>query len=144
MHISICMYHEPITSSIGSGTTVGKRAPKNKIFYPYPGTTAVIDHGITTRRAVVEHLQRVGVVQMEVGSAVTRTSSRAARPYAADAAPPRYPHVREEALRSGLLGPRRRPRAWARRRGGTVARPGLLFTRGAQRYLSYREGQISS
>jgi hypothetical protein len=46
MHISICMHHEPITSSIGSGTTVGKRAPKNKIFYPYPGTTAVIDNGI--------------------------------------------------------------------------------------------------
>ena len=56
MHISICMHHEPITSSIGFGTTVGKRAPKNKIFYPYPGTTAVIDHVITTRRAGAELL----------------------------------------------------------------------------------------
>ena len=63
---------------------------------------------------------------MEVGSAVARTSSRAARPCAADAAPLRYPHVREEASRSGLLGPRRRPRAWARRRGGTVARSAIV------------------
>ena len=54
---------------------------------------------------------------MEAGSAVA-TSSRAARPYAADAAPPRYPHIREEASRSGLLDPRERPRALARRRGG--------------------------
>ena len=35
---------------------VGKWAPKNKIFYPYSGTTAVIDHGITTRRAGAELL----------------------------------------------------------------------------------------
>ena len=55
---------------------------------------------------------------MEAGSAVARTSSRAARPCAADAAPPRYPHVREEASRSGLLGPRRRPRAWHTGEGG--------------------------
>ena len=55
---------------------------------------------------------------MEADSAVARSSSRAARPYAADAAPPRYPHVREEASRSGLLDPRERPRASARRRGG--------------------------
>ena len=54
---------------------------------------------------------------MEVGSAVARSSSRATRPCAADAAPPRYPHVREEASRSGQLDPRERPRAWARRRG---------------------------
>ena len=32
---------------------LGKRAPKNKIFYPYSGTIAVIDHGITTRCADV-------------------------------------------------------------------------------------------
>ena len=69
---------------------------------------------------------------MEAGSAVARTSSHAARPCAADAAPPRdaappkYPHVREEASRYGLLDPRRRPRAWARRRGGTAARPGTV------------------
>ena len=50
------MHHEPVTSSIGSGTTVGKQAPKNKIFYPYPGTTAVIDHGITIRHAGAELL----------------------------------------------------------------------------------------
>ena len=55
---------------------------------------------------------------MEAGSAVARTSSRAARPYAADAAPPRYPHVREDASHSGLLDPRERPRVSARRRSG--------------------------
>ena len=55
---------------------------------------------------------------MEAGSAVARTSSRAAHPCAADAAPPTYPHVREEVSRSGLLDPRERPRASARRRGG--------------------------
>ena len=71
---------------------------------------------ITTRSADAELLKRVGVVQMEAGSAVARTSSRAARPCAADTAPPRYPHIREEASRSGLLGPRGRPRAW--RTGG--------------------------
>src|SRR6185503_13036513 len=80
--------------------------------------TAVIDHGITTRRAGAELQSRVDVVeQMEAGSAVARTSSRAARPCAVDAAPPRYPHIREEASRSGLFDPRRRPRAWARRSG---------------------------
>ena len=68
--------------------------------------TAVIDHGITTRRADAELLLRVDVVeQKKAGSAVARTSSRAARPCAADAAPPRYPHVREEASHSGLLDP---------------------------------------
>ena len=80
-----------------------------------------MDHGITTRCAVAELLYRVGVVQMEAGSAVARTSSRAVRPCATDAAPPRYPHIWEEASRSGLLGPRRRPRAW--RTGGAA-----LFT----------------
>ena len=73
--------------------------------------TAVIDHEITTRRADAELLKRVGVVQIEAVSAVARTSSRAARPCVADAAPPRYPHVWEEASQSGLLGPRGRPRA---------------------------------
>ena len=71
----------------------------------------------------MEVLSHVDVVeQMEAGSAVARISSRAARPYATDAAPPRYPHVREEASRSGLLDPQRRPRAW--RTGGAA-----LFTR---------------
>ena len=78
----------------------GQRKTKN--FYPYPRTTAVIDHRITTRRAGAESMKRVDVVQMEAGSAVARSSSRAARPCAVDAAPPRYPHVREEAPRSGL------------------------------------------
>ena len=69
-----------------------------------------------------ELLSRVDVVeQMEAGSAVARTSSRAARHCAADAAPPRYPHVREEASRFGLLGPRGRPRAW--RTGGAALFP---------------------
>jgi hypothetical protein len=55
--------------------------------------TAVIDHGITTKHAG----GRTFVARW--GSAVGRrqcsckTSSRAARPRAADAAPPRYPHV---------------------------------------------------
>ena len=111
------MLHEPITSSIGSDTTVGKRTLKNKIFYPYPRTTAVIVHGITTRRAGAELLKRVGVMQMAAGNAVARTSSRAARPCAADTAPPRYPHIREEASHSGQLDPRERPRASGRRRG---------------------------
>ena len=73
---------------------------------------------ITTRSADAELLKRVGVVQMEAGSAVARTFSRAARPCAADAAPPRYPHARKKASSSGLLDPRERPRAWACRRGG--------------------------
>ena len=55
---------------------------------------------------------------MEVGSAVARCSSRAARPCAANAAPPKYPHVREEVSRSGLLDPQERPRTSACRRGG--------------------------
>ena len=107
---------------------VEKRAPKNKIFYQYLKTTAVIYHEITTRRADAELLSRVDVVeQMETGSAVARTSSRAACSCAADAAPPRYPQVQEEASRSGLLGPRRRPRAW--RTGGRHGSP-------AHRYCS--------
>ena len=78
-----------------------------------------------------ELLSRVDVVeQMQAGSAVARTSSCAARPCATDAAPLRYPHIREEASRSGLLGPRRRPRAWARRRGR------LLFTRTVHMHYS--------
>ena len=72
---------------------------------------------------------------MEAGSAVARTSSRAARPCAADAAPPRYLHIREEASRSELLDPREQPRASARRSGGKQegaaakerARIGLLW-----------------
>ena len=55
---------------------------------------------------------------MEASSAVTRTTSRTARPCAAGAAPPRSPHVQEEASHSGLLDPRERPRADARG-GGT-------------------------
>ena len=48
---------------VGFDTNIGKRAPKNKIFYPYSGTTAVIDHEITTRRADAELLSRVDVVE---------------------------------------------------------------------------------
>ena len=94
-------------------------ATKNKKIYPHkPRTTAVIDHDIITRRTDEELLKCVGVEQMEASSTVAGSSSRAARPCAADAAPPRYPHVREEASRSGLLDPRERPRASTRRRGG--------------------------
>ena len=62
---------------------------------------------------------------MEAGSAVMRTTSRTARPCAAGAAPPRSPHVREEASHSGLLDLRERPRADARG-GGTVACGGTV------------------
>ena len=51
---------------------------------------------------------------MESGSAVARTTSRMARPRAASAAPPRSPHVREEASLSGLLDPQERTRLDAR------------------------------
>jgi hypothetical protein len=92
---------------------------ENKFFLPHkPGTAAVIDHEITTRRAGAKLLKRVGVVQMDAGRAVARTSSRGARPCAVDAAPPRYPHVREEASCFELLDPRERPRVWAQERGG--------------------------
>ena len=73
---------------------------------------------------------------MEAGSAVARTTSRTARPCAAGAAPPRSPHVREEASHSGLLDPReqlgldarergRRPAKGARVRGMPLANIGL-------------------
>ena len=55
-------------------------------------------------------------MQIEADSVVARTSSRTDRPCAADVAPPRYPHVQEEASHSGLLDPQERPRAW--RTGG--------------------------
>ena len=42
-----------------------------------------------------------------------------AHPCVAGATSPSYPHVREEVLHSGLLDPRERPRASARRRGGS-------------------------
>ena len=73
---------------------VEKWAPKNKIFYLYLKTTAVIDHDIITRRADEELLKCVGVEQMEASSTVAGSSSRAARPCAADAIPARYPQVR--------------------------------------------------
>ena len=61
---------------------------------------------------------------MEAGSAVARSSSRVARPCAADAAPPRYPHIREEVSRSRLQGPRGRPRSW--RTGGAATIVGIV------------------
>ena len=70
---------------------------KTKFFTPInhkPRTTAVIDHDIITRRADEELLKCVGVEQMEASSTVAGSSSRAARPCAADAIPPRYPQVR--------------------------------------------------
>ena len=111
MHISICMHHEPITSSIGSETTVGKRAPKNKIFYPYPRTTAVTDHGITTRCAGAELLERVGVDGTIAGSVVARPP-RPAPPCVRLVLVQQMWHLQgihtygEEASPSGLLGPR--------------------------------------
>ena len=107
---------------------VVKQAPKNKIFYPYPRTTAVIDHRITIRRAGTERLKRVNVVQMEAGSAVARSSSRATRPCGADATPPRYPHIWEEASRSGLLDPRER--LGLGRAGGATSKRGRRPRRG--------------
>ena len=66
---------------------------KQKFYTHKPGTTTIIGHEFTTRRAGAELLKRVDVVQMEVSTAVARTSSRAARPCAADATPPSYTHV---------------------------------------------------
>jgi len=46
---------------------------QNKTFSPRkPGTAAVIDHGITTRRTGAELLERVGVDSTVAGSAVAR------------------------------------------------------------------------
>jgi hypothetical protein len=68
---------------------------KNKIFDPItPRTTAVIGHGITTRRAGHWKTSRCRRTRREVPCSHRRISRpRLVRPSALDAAPPRYPHV---------------------------------------------------
>jgi hypothetical protein len=68
---------------------------QNKIFGPIkPRTTAVIDHGITTRRAGQWKTSRCRKMCRAVLCSHWRPSCpRAVRPSAPDVAPPRYPHV---------------------------------------------------
>jgi hypothetical protein len=68
---------------------------QNKIFNPIiPRTTAVIGHGITTRRAEQRKTSRCRRTRRAVPCSRRRPSRpRTVRPSAPDAAPPRYPHV---------------------------------------------------
>ena len=68
---------------------------QNKIFNPIiPRTTAVIGHGITTRRAEQRKTSRCRRTRRAVPCSRRRPSRpRTVRPSAPDVAPPRYPHV---------------------------------------------------
>jgi hypothetical protein len=68
---------------------------QNKIFNPIkPRTTAVIGHGITTRRVEQRKTSRCRRTRRAVPCSRRRPSRpRTVRPSAPDAAPPRYPHV---------------------------------------------------
>jgi hypothetical protein len=68
---------------------------QNKIFDPIkPKTNAVIDHGITTRRAEQQKTSRCRRTRRAVLCSRRRPSHpRVVRPSATDAAPTRYPHV---------------------------------------------------
>jgi hypothetical protein len=68
---------------------------QNKIFNPIkPRTTAVIGHGITTRRAEQRKTSRCRRTRRAVLCNRRRPSRpRTIRPSAPDAAPPWYPHV---------------------------------------------------
>jgi hypothetical protein len=68
---------------------------ENKIFNPIiPRTTAVIGHGITTRRAEQRKTSRCRRTRRAVPCSRRRPSRpRTVRPSAPDAAPLRYPHV---------------------------------------------------
>jgi hypothetical protein len=68
---------------------------QKKIFNPIkPRTTAVIGHGITTRRAEQRKTSRYRRPRRAVPCSRRRPSRpRTIRPSAPDAAPPRYPHV---------------------------------------------------
>jgi hypothetical protein len=71
------------------------RLAQNKIFNPIkPRTTAVIGHGITTRRAEQRKTSRCRRTRRAVPCSRRRPSRpRTVRPSAPDVAPPRYPHV---------------------------------------------------
>jgi transposase-like protein len=73
---------------------------QNKIFDPIkPETTAIIDHGITTRRAGHWKTSRCRRTHQSVLYSHRRPSRpRVVRPSATDAAPPRYPHVQGESV----------------------------------------------
>jgi hypothetical protein len=74
----------------------GEATPaQNKIFNPIkPRTTAVIGHGITTRRAEQRKTSRCRRTRRAVPCSHRRPSRpRTVRPSAPDAAPLRYPHV---------------------------------------------------
>jgi hypothetical protein len=68
---------------------------QNKIFNPIkPRTTAVIGHGITTRRAEQRKTSRCRRTRRAVPCSRRRPSRPCTvRPSAPDAAPSRYPHV---------------------------------------------------
>jgi hypothetical protein len=68
---------------------------QNKIFDPIkPRTTAVIVHGIITRREGQRKMSRCRRTCRAVSCSRLRPSRPCAvRPSAPDAAPPRYPHV---------------------------------------------------
>jgi hypothetical protein len=85
--------HEPCAQKLedyGEATLA-----QNKIFNPIkPRTTAVIGHGITTRRAEQRKTSRCKRTRRAVScSRRCPSRPRTVRPSAPDAAPPRYPHV---------------------------------------------------
>jgi hypothetical protein len=77
------------------GLRGGYASAKQNFFIPIiPRTTAVIGHGITTRRAEQRKPSRCRRTRRAVPCSRRRPSSpRAVRPSAPDVAPPRYPHV---------------------------------------------------
>jgi hypothetical protein len=83
---------------------------QNKIFNPIkPRTTAVIGHGITTRRVEQRKTSRCRRTRRAMLCSRRRPSRpRTVRPSAPDVAPPRYPHVQGGSARTELLGSRRR------------------------------------
>jgi hypothetical protein len=77
------------------GLRGGYASAKTKFSTPIkPRTTAVIGHGITTRRAEQRKTSRCRRTRRAVPCSRRRPSRpRTVRPSAPDAAPPRYPHV---------------------------------------------------
>jgi hypothetical protein len=87
---------EPPTPRMATVKDYGEATlSQNKIFDPIkPETTAVIDHGITTRRTGQLKTSRCRWMSRAVLCSRRRPSRpRVVRPSAPDAAPPRYPHV---------------------------------------------------
>jgi hypothetical protein len=79
----------------GVGLRGGYASAKQKIFiHIIPRTTAVIGHGITTRRAEQRKTSRCRRTRRAVPCSRRRPSRpRTVRQSAPDVAPPRYPHV---------------------------------------------------